>query len=108
MTLSLKSAALAGILLATSAGGAFASQYAFIDHDVLVRQHHSNGSSIVNSADEGDHVKILAHWGNWYKIKLGGPDGWVRANALDFGGPSYPGPGPHACIWGPYGYFCVD
>jgi hypothetical protein len=109
MSLSMKSAALAGVLLIASAGGAFASQYAVIDHDVLIHQYHSNGSTIVNAADEGDYVKILAHWGNWFKIKVDGPDGWVKAGALDFGSPSYPDyPTLHGCVWGPYGGFCID
>jgi uncharacterized protein YgiM (DUF1202 family) len=110
MSFTLKSAALAATLLVATAGGAFASQYAVLDHDVLVRAYHANGSTVINSADEGDYVKFLAHWGNWYKIKVDGPEGWVKANALDFGGPSYPyGSSPvHACFWGPVGYVCID
>ena len=110
MSFSLKTAALAATILVATAGGAFASQYAYIDHDVIVRQFHANGAPVINTADEGDQVKILGHWGNWYKIKVDGPDGWVKANALDFGGPGYPiDPSPvHACFWGPYGYICVN
>ena len=84
MSFTLKSAALAATLLVATAGGAFASQYAVLDHDVLVRAYHANGSAVINSADEGDYVKILAHWGNWYKIKVDGPDGWVKQSKLDF------------------------
>ena len=110
MSFTLKSAALAATLLVASAGGAFASQYAVLDHDVLVRAYHANGSTVINSADEGDYVKILAHWGNWYKIKVDGPDGWVKANALDFCGPCYPFVPCllYACFWGPFGYGCID
>ena len=73
--------------------------------------HHSLGSPVINSVDEGDYVKILAHWGNWYKIKIAGPDGWVKASVLDFDYVDDPTPGPNnvqACFWGPLGYVCVN
>lgn len=107
MSLTLKTAALAGALLLASAGGALAAPYAFVDHHAFVRAFHSNGAPVVNNVDYGDHVKIIGHWGNWYKIQIPGPDGWVRANALDFTPGPGPGPGPGACFWGPYGYICI-
>lgn len=109
----LKTGAIAAALLVATTASSFAATWAYIDHDVLVRANHNNAAPIVNSADEGDYVKVLAHWGNWYKIKVPGPDGWVRANALDFDGYG-PGPGPsdpgvQACFWGPLGgYICVN
>ena len=104
MSFTLKSAALAATLLVATAGGAFASQYAVLDHDVLVRAYHANGSAVINSADEGDYVKILAHWGNWYKIQIPGKDGWVKSHVLDF----HPFPGPFPGYGYGYGSLCID
>jgi len=97
----------AAILLATTAAS-FASAWATVDHDTAVRMFHSNGSPTVNWVAEDDHVKVIDHFGSWYKIKIPGQDGWVKANALDFGGYG-PGPGPvQACFWGPLGYVCIN
>jgi SH3-like domain-containing protein len=113
MTLSLlKTTAVAGAMLAASTVGSFAATYAYVDHDALVRYNHSTSSIVVNDVSEGDYVKIIGHWGNWYKIKIDGPDGWVKASVLDFDSyDPYPGPGPspvQACFWGPLGYVCVN
>ena len=107
----IKTAAVAATLVAISASGAFASTYAYVDHDAVVRSGHGSGNLIINTVDEGDYVKILAHWGNWYKIKIDGPDGWVKSSVLDFDyyddGPDYPN-NVQACFWGPLGYVCVN
>lgn len=111
MSFSLKTAFVAATLIAASATGSMAAQYAYVDHDAVVRNGHSLGAPIINSVDEGDYVKILAHWGNWYKIKIAGPDGWVKAGVLDFDYYDDPNPGPNnvqACFWGPLGYVCVN
>ena len=99
----------AAILLATTAAS-FASTWATVDHDASVRMFHSNGSVTVNFVAEDDQVKVIDQWGNWYKIKIPGQDGWVKANALDFGGWNQnPGPSPvQACFWGPVGYVCIN
>lgn len=103
-------AAAAAILIATTASS-FAATWAYVDHDANVRYNHSSVSMVVNTVDEGDYVKVLAHWGNWYKIKVPGPDGWVKANVLDLDYTPDPGPGPdgvQACFWGPLGYVCIN
>jgi uncharacterized protein YgiM (DUF1202 family) len=117
MSLSLvKTAAVAATLLVASASGAFASTYAIVDHDANVRSGHGLGSPVINSVDEGDYVKILDHWGNWYKVKTDfGPNGWVYYTALEFDYSPYPtypayptNPNVQACFWGPLGYVCVN
>ena len=110
MSLSLvKTGAVAAALLIASTASSFAATWAYVDHDANVRQNHSVASAVVNWVSEGDHVKVINHWGNWYKVQIPGPDGWVRASALDF--TPGPGPGPDGvqfCFWGPLGYVCVN
>jgi hypothetical protein len=109
----LKTGAVAVTALMISAGGAFAAPYLHgtIDYTTKVKSHHSNGSMTLQWAHEGEHVTILNSWGSWYYVKLSGPDGWVKKNAVDvdYGpGPGPSGPGVNFCFNGPYGYFCIN
>lgn len=115
----LKTGAIAATALIISAGGAFAAPYLHgeIAYDTKVKANHSSGSPTLQWADEGQDVTILNAWGNWFYVKLPGPDGWVKKSAVDVYAPGPgpfppgpPGPGPNVnfCFNGPYGYFCVN
>jgi hypothetical protein len=115
-----KAGAAAAVLVAATAGSAFAAGYAYIDHNSSVRSNHSNGAPVINWVSEGDHVWILDQHNGWYKIKIPGQDGWVKASVLDFGGPNWNGgwnggyggwggygPGFGGCVNGKNVSFCV-
>ncbi|MDP1729726.1 MAG: SH3 domain-containing protein [Devosia sp.] len=110
----LKTAALAIVVVAATAGASLAAQWAWVDHDANVRQFHTNASPVVNWVSEGQKVKIIASWNNWYKLQIPGPDGWVKKNVIDFNPwpnnpwPNNPGPvNGQVCFWGQYGYICL-
>jgi uncharacterized protein YgiM (DUF1202 family) len=107
----LKTAALATVVVLATAGASFAAQYAWVDHNSKVRQFHTNASAVVNWVEAGDQVKIIGSWNNWYKIKIPGQDGWVKAGVLEFNNwPNDPWPNGgngQVCIGGPHGYFCI-
>ena len=117
MTRTIKSIAIAAVVVFASAGASMAATYAYVDNDANVRKNPSNGSVVVNYVDEGDEVKVLAKSGSWYKIQIPGPDGWVRGNVLDFdyyddgpGFPVYPGNpgfGTSFCVDGKKAQFCM-
>ncbi len=113
---SIKTAALATAIVLATAGASMAATWAYVDHDANVRKNHSSNSQVVNGVDEGDKVKVIAQWNNWFKLQIPGPDGWVRANVLDFDyyddGPSYPvtpgyGFGSSFCVEGKNAQFCL-
>lgn len=82
---SLKTALAAGAVILATAGSALAAPlYGFIEDTARVRANHSSASPTVNWVDEGDEVRIIGEWGNWYKIKVPGPDGWVRKSVVSF------------------------
>lgn len=109
----IKTGAVAAALLVASASGAFAfapltGEFAY---DTQVKLDHSYASPTVNWADAGDDLTVIGKFGNWYKVKLAGPDGWVKKSSVDLD--YYPDPTPspspvHACFWGPYGYVCIN
>ena len=111
----IKTAALAAAVLVATAGASFASQYAWVDQDANVYFKHKTSSTIVNYVEEGQKVKILASWNNWYYIKVPGDDGWVKASKLDFHPhwddadydyPGYP-VGGSLCVGGDHASFCL-
>ena len=113
MSLSLvKTGAIAAVLVLSLAGAAAAAPlHGEISYDTKVKAFHSNGSPTVNWAYEGDDVWIIGQSSGWYKVKVDGPDGWVKKSAVDvdYGPGPGPGPsGPSACFWGPYGYVCIN
>jgi len=61
-----------------------AAQYAYVDNNAKVKKHHMVASQTVNWVQSGQKVKIIGQWNNWYKLQIPGPDGWVRANVIDF------------------------
>lgn len=111
MTLSLvKTGAIAAAMLIATASSSFAATWAMVDQDTNVRAGHSNGSAVVNYVEEGDVVQIIGHWGNWYKIAIPGPNGWVRSYKLDIDYEDDPSsPGIQFCFTGPFGgYVCAN
>ena len=112
MSLSLlKTGAVAAAILLATTASSFAASWAYVDHDAYVRASHFNVSPVVNAVEEGQYVKVINSWGNWYKVQIPGQDGWVKASVLDFTPGPGPGPGPgnvQFCFWGPLGYVCVN
>ncbi|MDB5538313.1 MAG: hypothetical protein JWQ89_40 [Devosia sp.] len=116
ITHTLKLTALATALVLATAGASMAATWAYVDQDANVRKFHQNGSPVVNGVDEGDKVKVVGQWNNWYKLQIPGPDGWVKASVLDFDyyddGPDYPvnpgfGFGSNFCVEGNSAQFCL-
>ena len=109
-------AALAVTVVITGTAAAMASP-AVASYNASVRNH--PGGSAVNYVSAGQPVNVVGCNGNWCKVKVPGPDGWVKASVLDFGGyddayyddyyPGYYGGVPHggACIGGPGASFCI-
>jgi len=116
MTRTLKTALLAIALVLATAGASMAATWAYADRDANVRSKASNGSSIVNYIEEGQKVRVVDQYKNWYKLRLDGPDGWVRSNVLDFDYDDYddyptypvkPGFGSSFCVDGKNAQFCL-
>lgn len=110
MNLSLvKAGVLAASLIAATATAASAATWGMVEQDSVLRANHSNMSAPVNSVDEGDVVQIIGTWGQWYKVKVPGPDGWIRKYKIDTDFYDPPGtPGVQFCFNGPFGYFCAN
>jgi hypothetical protein len=112
-TRTLKTVAIATVVVIATAGASFAAQYAWVDHDANVKFKPKNSSQTVNWVEEGQKVKIVGYSGNWVRIKIPGDDGWVKAGALDYAPfPAYDDDygygGTHVCIGGLYGSLCVS
>jgi hypothetical protein len=107
----IKTSVLAVAVILATAGASFAAQYAWVDHDAKVKKHHIQASQTVNFVHEGQKVKIIGSWGNWYKVQIPGKDGWVKAGALDWNyngyDDDYYGNGNHVCLKGQYGSLCI-
>jgi len=107
----IKTGAIAAAIVLATASTSFAATWGMMTQDSVVRANHSNGSPVVNHVDDGDMVKITGSWGQWYKISIPGPDGWVRKNRVDlnpYAPPPSSGPGVSFCFNGPLGYVCVN
>lgn len=108
LTRTLKTVALATAVLVATAGASMAATWAYVDHDSKVRNFHSSGANTINWVEEGQKVKVVGQWNNWYKIQIPGPDGWVKANVLDFDYyPVKPGFGSSFCVDGKNAQFCL-
>ncbi len=105
----LKTAALALVAIVGTASAASAAQYAWADQNAKVRQSHFNGSPSINWVEEGQKVKVVGQWNNWYKISIPGPDGWVKASVLDWNNfNDVPVNGGSFCIKGTDASFCIN
>jgi hypothetical protein len=112
MNLSLvKTAAIAAAISLASVSAASAATWAYVDQDSKVRLNHYSSSPKVNEVDEGDIVKIIGHWNNWYKIDPPGPGpkGWVRNYVLDFDYEDDPDePGVQFCFFNGFAQVCLN
>ena len=113
MLRTLKTVAIAATLVFATAGASMAATWAYVDYNSKVRQFHQLGSETVNWVKEGQEVKVIGQWKNWYKLQIKGPDGWVKANVLDFDYydddyyPVKPGFGSSFCVDGKNAQFCL-
>ncbi len=107
----LKTAAIAAVAVIATAGASMAAQYAWVDYDAKVKSQPHNNSQTVNWVQEGQKVTVLAHAGNWVKVKIPGKDGWVKSGALDYApfpnNKPWPNSNGSVCINGQYGYICL-
>jgi hypothetical protein len=103
----LKTVALATALVVATAGASMAATYAWVDQDANVRKNHLNTAPVINQVWEGQKVKVVDQWNNWYKIQIPGKDGWVKKQVLDFSPGPFPGPFP-GYGYGYGGQFCVN
>mgnify|MGYP003785476169 CR=1 FL=1 len=90
---------------------ALAAPNASMNRDSNVRQSSDPTSEIVNFVEMDQDVQVLTCNATRCKIKIPGPDGWVKASVLDSDYVDDPTPGPNnvqACFWGPLGYVCVN
>lgn len=114
MTSSLIKATIVAAAIATlsaSSALAFAPLSGEFNYDTAIKADHFFGAPTINWADAGDDLTVIGKFGNWYKVKVSGPDGWVKKSAvsLDYYPTPSPAPSPvQACFWGPYGYVCVN
>ena len=74
-------------LLATSAAASAAP--AFATNNVNVRSGPSTGYPVIDALRRGDRVDVQYCRGSWCFVEKRGPDGWVSANYLDRGRPSW-------------------
>ncbi len=111
----IKTALIAAAVVVATAGASFASTWAYVDHDSKVKKFHKQSSESVNFVEEGQKVKVVGSWGNWYKIQIPGKDGWVKSSVIsfdyfdedyydDYGYPS----GGSFCINGDHAQFCLS
>ena len=115
------SLAIAAVAILGTASASFAAQYAWVDQDANVKFKPHKGAMNVNWVEEGQKVKIIGQWNNWYKIQIPGPDGWVKKSALDFspwgngnwgngnwGNGNWGNGGGQFCINGQHASFCIS
>lgn len=115
MLRTLKTVAIATAVVLATAGASMAATWAYVDQTAKVRDDHYNGATPVNWVKEGQKVKVIGQWKNWYKLQLKGPDGWVKANVIDFDYydddypvyPVKPGFGSSFCVDGKNAQFCL-
>jgi uncharacterized protein YgiM (DUF1202 family) len=84
MIRSLKTAAIATVLVLATSAGAFAATTAWIDEDTKVKEDPDWDSDTIAWAHEGQKVKILDHEDGFYYVKRKGKDGWVDEDDVTF------------------------
>jgi len=78
MSFSLKSAAVAGVILLASVGGAFAAQ---LNTDTKLLDGPSKWASVIDWVSYGDHVKVYSCGPSYCFVKIDGENvsgGWVQ------------------------------
>lgn len=83
MPLLTRRAALAAFGLLTTTTMALAAPNAIVTNDANVRAKPKSSAAIVNSVAEDDMVTVLSCQGSWCKVKIPGPDGWVKKSVLE-------------------------
>ena len=108
----LKTAAIATVVILATATGSMAASWGWVAQDANVRKNHMNVAPVVNYVEAGQKVKIVGQWNNWYKLQLPGPDGWVRKNVVKSHPVKFPGYGYGYGYDHGYGYgggsFCIN
>ena len=109
LTRTLKSVAIAGVVLIAGIGAAMAAQYATVKQNASVYDQHRLQGDIINTVWQGDTVSIADKWKDWYYVITTGKDGWVRAKYLDLHyGPSFGNGGGSFCVDGKNVQFCIS
>jgi SH3-like domain-containing protein len=107
ITKSLKSAALALVVLAGTAGTAFAG-VAYIDETTKVKDEPYKWSDTIGWAKEGKKVWVSECFkGYCYIEQKKGKDGWVRKSALDFDWGKSSDVEVEFCVGDPNVSFCI-
>lgn len=87
ITTAIKTATIALVIVAGTTGASFAKS-AWLDGDAKVKKQPTKWSQTVNWVNDGEKVKVQnckkKNGVRWCKIKVNGPDGWVRKSDLDF------------------------
>ena len=111
----LKTIALATAVVAVTASASMAATWGWMKKDSYVNPQHNNAGVPVNYVEEGQKVKIIAAHGQWYKLQLAGPNGWVKKGKVSPTPPApvFPGwdsgtPGGSFCINGTSAQFCIS
>jgi hypothetical protein len=84
MTMTSKRIAIVVALGLLSTTAAIAAPNGVMNRDSNVRQTSSNSSPVVNFVEEDQDVQVLSCSANRCKIKIPGPDGWVRKSYIEF------------------------
>jgi len=109
----------AAMVIATAASASAATAYAA--SNAKVRDGAGTKHGVVDTLHYGEKVNVTqcTKGKSWCYITHKGPDGWVKASLLDWGGYwendwDYPYDHHHGhhgkgqvCFTGPHGYFCV-
>lgn len=76
-------AAIAALGLLVTTTMALAAPNAIVTNDANVRAKPKSSAAVVNAVEEDDMVTVLSCQGSWCKIKIPGPDGWVKKSVLE-------------------------
>ena len=100
-------AALASVAVLASSTMALAAN-AIVTQDSYVYASRSTSSEKVNFVEEDDEVTVTKCQGSYCFLKIPGPDGWIKASALDWSYDDYDYDyGSHVCFNGQYGSLCI-
>lgn len=75
-------AALAAAALIGASAPALAAAKAYVTQDSSLYSKPNSSSAVVNDVDGGTVVTVLTCQGNYCKLQVNGPDGWIKANRL--------------------------
>lgn len=109
LTRTLKTVAMASVILFAGISASVAAQYATVKQNASVYDAHKLQGDIINTVWKGDTVSIADKWKDWYFVVTTGKDGWVRAKYLDLK-PKYGNgsSGGSFCVNGTNVQFCIS